>query len=143
MTIKRRISLKVTEPAHFLGGEATGHPQRFRAIKKNETRLKLPTTCTAEQIFENASTPNAVGKNGGVIEQVPTSIVCDAEFPRMLVINENHVPFKADTHFLNNIDRSRSSDSSCGCSSRGSSLNSIGGSKIPESILMPDLDHDS
>ena len=137
MTIRRHLSLKVNEPAHFLGGEGTIHSQRFRAIKKNETRLKLSTACPAEQVYESISTPD---KHGGVIKQDPTSIMCDDEFPRMLEVNGNHVPFKADTHFLNNIDRC--SDSSSGCNSRRSSDYSICNSTIPDSILMPDLDHD-
>ena len=141
MTIKRHISLKVQEPSYILGNEAKAHPQAFRVIKKAETRLRVSTISSSsssrERQFGLTWTPNTVGNNIRSINQISTK-VSDEDFPHVLELNENHVPFQSNTHFLNNIDRS--SDSSM--NSDNNIHGALAGSKIPESILMPDLDHD-
>ena len=140
MTIKRRISLKVQESSHILINEAKTHPQKFRVIKKAETRLKLSTISSSshEHQFDLTRTPNAVGNDIGSNNQNSTK-VSDEDFPHVLQLNENHIPFQSDTHFLNNIERS--SDSSINSDNNIHGALALAGSKIPKSILMPDLDH--
>ena len=137
MTIKRRISLKVQEPSHILNNDAKTHPQAFRAIKKAETRLKLSSISSPslEHHFALTSTPNTIDNQVVNVNQTSAKVT-DEDFPYVLQLDEHHVPFQSKTHFLNNIGR-RSSNSLI-----GSNSDIHGEPRIPESILMPDLDHD-
>ena len=93
---KELTPFKGNEPVHFLRGEGTTHSQRFRAIKKTETRLKLSTAHPAYQFCESISAPDTHGR---VIKQDPASIVRDDGFSLALRESDNNASFEMCARF--------------------------------------------